>query len=108
MIPEKIKIAFLNTPIYKLERISEVLGKNIYIKRDDFHFLMIPIDNELLSKWYYYIWMCNLIKSKAAIIIHIRDVNIEWINNKCTDTSIVKVVKLMHSSISTYFVTFSV
>jgi len=35
MIPEKIKIAFLNTPIYKLERISEVLGKNIYIKRDD-------------------------------------------------------------------------
>ena len=34
--PEKLAVANLPTPIYKLERLSQKLNKNIYIKRDDF------------------------------------------------------------------------
>ncbi|GGB61140.1 pyridoxal-phosphate dependent enzyme [Virgibacillus dakarensis] len=33
---QKLNIANLNTPIQKLEKTSQKLGKNIYIKRDDF------------------------------------------------------------------------
>ncbi len=36
MIPKKISIANTPTPIHKLDRLSEVLKKNIFIKRDDF------------------------------------------------------------------------
>ncbi len=32
----KLNIANLDTPIKKLEKLSNELGKNIYIKRDDF------------------------------------------------------------------------
>lgn len=36
MLHNKLNIANLNTPIQKLEQLSETLGKNIYIKRDDY------------------------------------------------------------------------
>jgi D-cysteine desulfhydrase len=36
MIPKKISIANTPTPIHKMDRLSEELKKNIYIKRDDF------------------------------------------------------------------------
>lgn len=32
---ERLKLAFLPTPIYKLENLSNELGTNIYVKRDD-------------------------------------------------------------------------
>lgn len=35
-LPPKLKLSQGHTPIYCLEKISEKLGKNIYIKRDDF------------------------------------------------------------------------
>ena len=35
-IPASISLANLPTRIEKLERLSKELGKNIYIKRDDF------------------------------------------------------------------------
>ena len=34
-LPEKVELAFLPTPIYKLEKLSKQFQKNIYIKRDD-------------------------------------------------------------------------
>ena len=34
-LPEKVELAFLPTPIYKLEKVSKQFQKNIYIKRDD-------------------------------------------------------------------------
>ena len=34
-LPEKISLANLPTRTYKLQKLSENLGKNIYIKRDD-------------------------------------------------------------------------
>ncbi|PHK49689.1 D-cysteine desulfhydrase family protein [Staphylococcus edaphicus] len=36
MLHNKLNIANLNTPIQKLEQLSQSLGKNIYIKRDDY------------------------------------------------------------------------
>lgn len=36
MFPNKIELAQKNTPIEKLERLSKSIGKNLYIKRDDF------------------------------------------------------------------------
>lgn len=36
MIPSKISIANTPTPIYKMDKLSEDLKKNIFIKRDDF------------------------------------------------------------------------
>ncbi|MFC1564048.1 1-aminocyclopropane-1-carboxylate deaminase/D-cysteine desulfhydrase [candidate division KSB1 bacterium] len=33
--PEKLSLALLPTPIHKLEKLSRILNKNIYIKRDD-------------------------------------------------------------------------
>lgn len=36
MLQRKLNIANLNTPIHKLEQLSQTLGKDIYIKRDDF------------------------------------------------------------------------
>lgn len=35
MWPNKLNLAFLDTPIYPLERISKEVGKQIFIKRDD-------------------------------------------------------------------------
>jgi len=35
-MPERIECAHLPTPIVKLERISEELGRELYVKRDDF------------------------------------------------------------------------
>ncbi|MGZ2389982.1 1-aminocyclopropane-1-carboxylate deaminase/D-cysteine desulfhydrase-like pyridoxal-dependent ACC family enzyme [Staphylococcus saprophyticus] len=36
MLHNKLDIANLNTPIQKLDQLSDALGKNIYIKRDDY------------------------------------------------------------------------
>lgn len=36
MLQNKLNVANLKTPIHKLKRLSETLGKNIYIKRDDY------------------------------------------------------------------------
>jgi len=36
MLQNKLNVANLNTPIHKLERLSQALGKAIYIKRDDY------------------------------------------------------------------------
>lgn len=36
MIPKRIELGQSMTPIYKLEKVSEILNKNIYIKREDF------------------------------------------------------------------------
>lgn len=36
MLQNKLNVANLKTPIHKLEQLSETLGKNIYIKRDDY------------------------------------------------------------------------
>ncbi len=35
-IPERVQLAHLPTPIHKLDRLSQELGKNIYLKRDDY------------------------------------------------------------------------
>ncbi|MDM8534520.1 D-cysteine desulfhydrase family protein [Clostridiaceae bacterium HSG29] len=34
-IPKKINLAFLPTPVYKIEKLSKELNQNIFIKRDD-------------------------------------------------------------------------
>lgn len=36
MLENKLNVAQLDTPIQKLENLSQDYGKNIYIKRDDF------------------------------------------------------------------------
>jgi len=36
MLQNKLNVANLKTPIYKLEKLSQSLGKDIYIKRDDY------------------------------------------------------------------------
>ncbi|WP_436854395.1 D-cysteine desulfhydrase family protein [Staphylococcus caeli] len=36
MLQNKLNVANLNTPIHKLEQLSQELGKSIYIKRDDY------------------------------------------------------------------------
>lgn len=35
-MPEKLDFAHLPTPIYRLDRLSEELGRNLFIKRDDY------------------------------------------------------------------------
>lgn len=32
-----VRLGFFPTPFYKLDRLSEKLGVNLYIKRDDFY-----------------------------------------------------------------------